>query len=74
MKKVLSERKSHSYGIVPMVLERLRDYFYERKSFEAVCLMSYGRVVYMAMVIVVVCFWVTVNMSWISVNSLMICR
>jgi len=56
MKKVLSERKSHFCGIVPMVLERLRDYFCERKSFEIVCLMSYGRVVYMAMVIVVVCF------------------
>ena len=56
MKKFYSERRSHFCGIVLMVLERLRDYFYEMKSFEVAYLMSYDRVVYMVMVIVVVCF------------------
>ena len=56
LKKFYSERRSHFCGIGLMVLERLRDCFYEMKSFEVVYLMSYGRVVYMVMVILVVCF------------------
>jgi len=63
MKKVLSEKKSHVYGIVLMVLERLRDYFYEMRSFGTVCMKSFGMVVYKVMVSGLVCCWVILSTS-----------